>query len=382
MAQALSPYCPRCGAATNPRQQFCANCGLPVIQSNSEQQRFSSQPQQPSSPGFQGQYPAQFSDPRFAQHEDIPMGSAPPLSSSSQRRRLGPVGVVLLVVVALLILGAAGYFVLPLLGIGKATQATITTSDLQTTVNYAGMDVTLVNAQQAANFIDDPQTHSDGMLRLHVQATNKNKKSGVLIYPTIAHLLLPSGKEIASVYASDYTAIAPGETRSNDVDFVVPAATKVNQLTLLLGSANEARLNIPLQPHADMGKYAAKTSDVNKKTSYLSLDYLVTQVTTEMSLDGQQAPKGMRYLAINLKVGNSLMQPVIAGSPFDYLSVKAGNTTSLPEQASIPLQFASQAKDQPGSAVFLIPQDATTVTLVLGAKNADGFDPGTVNITL
>ncbi|GER86609.1 hypothetical protein KDW_07710 [Dictyobacter vulcani] len=310
------------------------------------------------------------------------MGSAPPLSSSSQRRRVGPIGVVLLVMAVLLILGVAGYFVLPLLGIGKATQAAITTSDLQTTVNYAGMDITLVNAQQAANFIDDPQTHSDGMLRLHVQATNKNKKAAVLIYPTIAHLLLPGGNELAPVYASDYTAVAPGETRSNTVDFVVPAATKVNQLTLLLGSAAEARLNIPLQPHADMGKYAAKTSDVNKKTSYLSLDYLVTQVTTQMSLDGQQAPKGMRYLSVNLKIGNPLMQPVIAGSPFDYLRVKSGDTSIAPVQATIPLNFASQVKDQAGSAVFLIPQDVTTVTLVLGSKNTDGFDPGTVNIAL
>ncbi|GCE25233.1 hypothetical protein KDA_07170 [Dictyobacter alpinus] len=380
MAQALPPYCPRCGTETSPRQRFCAKCGLPIVPPTRVQQRFSSQP--PSSPGFQEQYSAQPFASRSAQNADNFMPSPSPVSARSQRRRIGPAGVILLVIVVLLLLGTAGYFVLPLLGIGKATQATITTSDLQTTVNYAGMDVTLLNAQQADNFIDDPQTHTDGMLRLHIQAMNKNKKAGTLFYSTIAHLALPGGKELAPIYASDYSAIAPGETKSSSVDFAVPSATKVNQLTLLLGDPAEARLNIPLQAHADMGKYAPKTSTINKKASYLSLDYLVTQTTTSWSLDGQQAPKGMHYLSVTMKVGNPLTQTVIAGSPFDYMRMKAGNATVAPEQATVPLKFAPQAADQDGEAVFLIPQDATTATLLLGSNTGDGFDPGTIEITL
>ncbi|GHO84151.1 hypothetical protein KSZ_21570 [Dictyobacter formicarum] len=292
------------------------------------------------------------------------------------------IGIALLVLALVIILGVALYFVLPLLGIGKASQSTISTTDLQTTINYAGTDITLQNVQQANNFLDDPMTHSDGMLRVHVQETNKGKNPTTLLYPNIAHVLLPGGKEVSLLYATNNPTLAAGETQTTSLDFAVPASIKANKIILRLGATNEARMDIPLQPHADVSKYATKSIDINKTASYFSLNYQVTQATTQWSLDGQQAPKGMRYLTLTFKIDNPLLQSVIAGSPFDYMQVKAGTQTVSPQQANVPITFASHVQGQDGSAVFLVPQDTTTMTLLLSTKDGDGFDPGTVNFTI
>ncbi|GCE17185.1 zinc ribbon domain-containing protein [Dictyobacter kobayashii] len=394
MAQASPRYCPRCGAETDLRQRFCARCGLSIKSPAERAQQIYSprpqpavddadmfSPQYQAAPAFQERFPAQPLDNRPIQDEDDFAPSQPRYSARSRRRRPGWVGLLLLALALLLILGVALYFILPLLGIGKATQASISTSDLQTTINYAGTDILLQNVQQANNFLDDPATRSDGMVRLHVQATNKGKNSTTLIYPNIAHVLLPGGKEVPVLYASSNPTLAAGETQVSNLDFAVPASIKADQLVFRLGASTEARMDIPLKMHADVGQYAPKSIDLNKDAGYLSLDYQLTQASTQWSLDGQQAPKGMRYLTLTFKVNNPLTQSVIAGSPFDYMQVKAGAMTTQPQQADMPVTLAAHVQNQAGTAVFLVPQDANAMTLLLGTKDGDGFDPGTVDFT-
>lgn len=350
MPQAFPQYCSRCGLETTPTQKFCARCGLPIVSPIPIQRDFS---------------PVAF--PRTAQ---------------SARRRIGRVGVITLVVVALLILGVAGYFFLPLLGIGKASQAAITTSSIHTTVNYAGVDIAIQTVQQADNFIDDPHTQSDGMVRVQVQAVNKMQRAITLNYLDVAHLILPNGNEVQPLYPSNPVELAVGEKKSSDIDFPVTTSTKVNQLLFRLGAMNEARMDIALTGHADVSKYTSKSIDVNKKATYLSLNYLLTQATSAWSLDGQQAPTGMRYVVLGFKIDNPLTEPVIAGSPFDYMRIKAGATMVAPQQASAPISLAANAQEQAGSAVFLVPQDAATFALVLATKSGDGFEPGQIDISL
>ncbi|GLV56883.1 hypothetical protein KDH_37220 [Dictyobacter sp. S3.2.2.5] len=408
MAQAFPRNCPRCGAATNPEQRFCGRCGLSILPPDRAQQVFSQQtPQEASEDSFSpvypspstfeeryparslssdatrpARYPAYSQDSGSALQEDEFSQSVSRSSPSSRRRRPGLPRLLLLIVVLVLILGVALYFVLPLLGIGKATQSAISTTDLQTTIDYAGVNITLQNVQQARNFLDDPQSRSDGMVRVHMQETNKSKNGTTLIYPTIAHAVLPGGKEVPLLYASNNPKLASGETQSTDLDFAVPTSMKANQIILRLGAADEARMDVPLQPHADVGKYATKSVDVNKTASYFSLNYEMTQATTQWSLDGQQAPKGMRYLTLTFKIDNPLLQSVIVGSPFDYMQVKSGSQSMLPQQANVPITFASHVQGQDGSAVFLVPQDTAAMSLVLGNKDSDGFDPDTVNFTI
>src|SRR5450755_1698024 len=126
MAQILPRNCPRCGTPTVEGRRFCANCGLP------------------SSP------------PAFVREDQQTVWRA----SSVPKKRIGRGGLVLLLVALLLVVGAglyvaAGAFGATIPDFGT-TQSSITTTSLSTSFPYAGVDITLVNAQQAQNFLDDP----------------------------------------------------------------------------------------------------------------------------------------------------------------------------------------------------------------------------------
>src|ERR1700686_2454365 len=187
MAQVLPRYCPRCGTPTVEGMRFCANCGLPAEAmlthaaipqpSQSVGQMRQTGPRAPSSP------------PAFTREDQQWRASSAPKRSSGR-------GGLVLALLALLILVGAGLFVAArafgasIPGFGPA-QSSITTTSISTTFPYAGVNITLVKAQQAQNFLDDPNTRSDGMLRLNLRATNSTGIRVSWRYEDIAQLVLP-----------------------------------------------------------------------------------------------------------------------------------------------------------------------------------------------
>jgi hypothetical protein len=406
MAQMQPPICPRCGEPLIAQQQFCTRCGLnlapwlpaddrqPPIQQEEEiptLQRPLSSPFAPpisSAPeAATGQWPPlpQTDRPYFPPQNQsaLPVTPMPPVAPPARKRRRFRSGVALLLVLALVIVLVAGYAGATLFGLFKQApvQASITTVPINATVTYAGVAVTVVNVQRSQNFLDDPYTSSSGMVRVHLQAQNKATDPVNLYYNNIAHLVLPGGQEVAATYVKAVVGIMPGATQTGTVDFAVPMAIKVNQLALRLGANNEAQMDIPLTANPDLTRYDPKTTQLNGKLTYLGLDWSLVSATTQLSMDTQQAGKGMHYVTVTLKVNNTLSQIAIPGSPFDYIRLKAGSVTASPVDSTLPVSFDAGIKDKSGTVTFLVPQNAQTLTLVLAQKQS-GFDQATVDFHL
>lgn len=299
--------------------------------------------------------------------------------SRPRRQRIGPGGLVLIALLVLVILGVGSYigallFGVPFAGLGSIVQPGITTTALNSTVTYAGVTITVLDIQRAQRFADDPRTSNDGMLRLQLRAQNKTTIPVNLVYSDIARLVLPGGKLTAPTYANLNGGISPGATMTSYVDFAAPNSVKTNQLLLRLGKANEVQMDIPLVSQVDLSKYAPKITNLNAHLQYLGLDWFLAEATTQFSIDGQQADKGMRYVVLILSVNNALSQIAIPGSAYDYIRLKVGDATIAPTDTTLPVAFEAGAKRKTGTVTFLIPQNTTTLTLILLAQRQGGFD--------
>lgn len=275
----------------------------------------------------------------------------------------------LIVVLGGLVFGIVAIF----LALRTPSQSAITTTTLGTTVNYAGVDVTVVNAQQSQLFLDDPNSRSDGMLRLHLHAQNITSVPINLPYETITHVTLPGGKVVGPTYVKFNEHMAPNATGSGLVDFAVPQNVPVSQVVFHLGSVEEAQLDIPLNGRANVDQYASKTVHPNQPLSYYGLNWTLTDASLQFHIDGHQASKGMRYLILTLKVNNPLFQTAIPGSPYDYVQLTANNAAIPLVNTTLPVSFDGGASGKGGTVTFLVPQDAPSFVLTLSNPAVDGF---------
>lgn len=311
---------------------------------------------------------------------------AEPMSPPPQAPRLrsrSRAGIIFVVLVILLVLAGGGYFAFSALGghiPGMGTsQAPIKTTRLNQTVTYAGVDITLVNAQQAQNFVDDPQTASNGMLRLNLQEQNKTSQSTSWDYNQNARLIIPGKAPLAPIYVKAKGSIAPGATQNSVIDFTVANSGDLSKMVFQLGSAKEAQMQIPLTGQANLSQYQQKTTKQNGTMTYFGLNWTLTSSTTSLSIAGQQASHGMEFLFLNLTVDNTLSQEAISGSPFEYMRVKASGQTVAPISTTLPVSFKTGDTGKTGTATFLIPQNSTSCTLVMLSQDPGGSGQASVN---
>ena len=406
MAQTFPPYCPRCGKPTITGQRFCSHCGqvmqpLPTpkhtldnpdvlpqgtshdtqIQPTHEIQQIqqihqiqSTQPirqQSSSQPGWSPS-PSPSSLPPF-----LPPSPSPIPPVRRKRRRFG---LLVTLLILLLLVGVGSYVAISVLGIhiggtNSGSQPKITTTPLNTTVTYAGVNLTIVNAQQAESFVNDPNAASNGMVRLTIQEQNPTTTKVSWLYSDMARLLLPGKKVVAPTFVKAKVGIAPSATQTSLVDFAVPDTDKIGQLTLQLGTSREVQMNIPLIARADVSKYAPRSVSPDGQMLYFGLNYTLTTATSQLSVAGQQASKGMVYVVVTLRVDNTLSQVAIPGSAYDYIRLKTGNVTATPKDTTLPVSFDTGETGKTGTVTFLVPQSNAFTLLLLpqsqnGAKQA------------
>jgi hypothetical protein len=294
-----------------------------------------------------------------------------PAASRTVKKR-GRAGVVLVGLLVLGLLGVVGYVAAGLMGLhvpgfsrGPTTQPPVTKTQMNTTVTYAGVDLTILTTQQAQSFIDDPNSATTGMVRVNIQEQNKTATQVNLAYSNIAYLKLPGKNPVSPTYVKAKGSVAPGTTQEGSLDFAVPVDIKVSQLTLILGSASEAQLEIPLTGHANVGKYAPKTVGLNGQMTYLGLDWTLVSASSQWSIAGQQASKGMVYMILTLKVDNTLSQQAIPGSAYDYARLKSGDVTASPKGTTLPVAFDTGEMGKTGTITFLVPQINSAFTFIL-----------------
>jgi hypothetical protein len=403
-----SRSCPVCGTVVPVNQRFCSNCGTDLLAQQNPSQYGGSSPQnypQQRPPYGQQQFP-QYQQPQQNQSPIAEALGALGLlflmrryrpGYQARRQSSGCCGCLIVLVILTIFVGIPGYFavrtyypqVLQKLqntesGNVPATQPLITTVNLNEKVNYAGVDITLLNAQQSTAFIDDDFTKTNGMVRLNIREANTSNRGGGYSYVDGFHLILPDKSVVVVSNEKNGSAPNAGATQDNWLDFPVPTGTKMNQLALQLGTTQEAQMVIPLVTNANLKAYQPLTVHPNASTVYDGVKWTINSATLSWSYNGKQATQGMRYVVLTLSVDNSSASDFNAYYG-DYIRLKAGDTTSSPDvDSQIPLNFPANSTGTKATAFFLVPQSVTAYTLIFLGKpqNSPPISQATVNFTI
>ncbi len=422
MTQPPARLCPTCGMPVPNGQRFCSNCGSQLGNEGNKPTALSGEnpdvsnmatraatPTPPPPPPYAGppytQYSREGQQPPPYQGQQVAAQPplAPPVYATPQRgsssgiwRRVGCIaGIVLLLLLG--ICGAAGYFVYrgangvigsvqktatatggytSVDGVTPTVGPTITTT-IGSAITYASDNITIVNVQQAQSFADDSSTsQSTGVARINIKEQNTATHSADVTYSSIARLVLADGSQVEPLNEQYDISPDASVSRTNWVDFPVPMTTKPSQLTLVLGTADDAQMSIPLTGSADLTKYNPKTANLNKMFQREGLNWTMTDATASWSNTAVQATKGMMYVSIDFKIDNP-SQNEVAESWNDYMRLKTGSVVSSPDSnTDFPVEFAAGSTGKMATVIFLVPQGSTSFTFIL-LPNSSGTVPQT-----
>ncbi|HET9999704.1 MAG TPA: zinc-ribbon domain-containing protein [Ktedonobacteraceae bacterium] len=397
MTQSITHSCANCGNSVPENMRFCPNCGTlagipqapppPPVDSYGPTQKgtpFTAYPQQNHQSAYQPPPAQQGYQPPFQSAQPPPAYARPQKNSSR-----GMLKVAAILLLLILVLGAAGYFALHALtsrGGNTArtgatsgttpTQAALTTTPINTIVNYASVNITILNAQQATSFADDTGTLAQGVVRLNLHAVQSDVTSmDFTSAPTYAYgesfaLLLPGGNKMAIGGYKDISGPARQGDQTTWIDFSASTSLKVNQMILLIGRDTEEQLQVPLTGHADVSQYQPKQSAPNLRVPFGSMFWTLKTVTFKLSDSGTQVDKGKRFLVLTFSLDNPGTEGYNAFPP-DFMRLQYGGTTIALEQAAIG-DAAAGTTNVLGLVSFLVPQDTTTATFIL----LPGHTPG------
>jgi hypothetical protein len=424
MSQTSGRSCPNCGVPIAAGQRFCTNCGAILEAQPQPPSQYGGPPQAQSYPQAQQVPPyaqQQQPVPPYAQaQQQVPPYTQQPQQQQSpiaealgalgllfllrryrpgyraQRQRSGCCGCLVLLLI-LFILAVPAFLIARssirnfpqslnfIGGSGNSsftTQPPITTVQINETVPYAGVNITIVNAQQSQTFLDDSDSSTNGMVRLNIKESNNNTSGGSYAYSDVARLILPDKSSVAPANEQQYAGPDPGTTRTNWLDFPVPTTNQVSQLTLQLGGSTEAQVVVPLTGKANLTQYQPKTAQLNVSTQYAGMTWTVTSATVSLSFKGQQAKKGMVYVAVNLKVDNPTSHDFNAYWG-DYLRLKSADATSAPTtDTTLPLNFAAGSAGGTGTVIFVLPAGSTSYTLILLNTPSTPYNQATGNFQI
>lgn len=404
MAQ-QSASCPKCGTLAIPGQRFCSNCGASLdLGANKQTEYVTEDETMHSAQPAEGSYaPAALPVQGYQTPPPPPVYSAPPYAKpqkDSSKGVLGQigcgVGVVILLVLALC--GLASYLAYNAVqsmvnnapgttstsgnngGSGGLTNTDVTPTpkpptvvSINGTILYAGINITIVDTRQSNFFTDDTRTGNQaGVVRVSFKEENQMNRSGSYLYGDIMRMLLPDGTTVAPDI--EQYAIGPdaATTRTNWADFPIPLSIKADQLILRIGTTDQAQMDIPLKPNADISKYQPKTVTPNKQTQYSGTNWTMTGATAQLGYNGRQADKGMTYVIVAVKIDNPTTKD-FGGYWGDYVRLSAGGTVASPDSScNLPLGVKAGQTNVTGTCAFLVPQGNADYTLQLLPSSSTG----------
>ncbi len=300
----------------------------------------------------------------------------------------------IILVILALIIGIAGLLIGVWLRNVKpgATQTLrpvpITTLSVQRTAPYAGFDITVVSAQYALYFVDDPSHPGPATVRLNVQLTSHNNGQSKMAYYDSLHLLIPgSTSPIALSNTNLPTAsIQPGAKVAGWIDFAAPKGTRLDTLTLQIGSAitSESLVDIPMTAPFDASRYADKIYPQSSAFSYNwnghALQYHLTSIEVRYAYQGSQAKAGQQFYVFNFTVDNPNTIDVAPGYALNYLRLTANGYNQPPIDSNLPNSFKAGSNNNTGHAVFAGPANMHTFMLDFLSSNSNTPQTFTINI--
>lgn len=424
MSQVPGRSCPACGTPVPAGQRFCSNCGTDLTVSGPASQYGGSSPQQLSPYGQpQQQVPPYAQAPGAFGQQQTPLYQQPQQKSNPIAEALGALGLLFFLrryrpgyqarrqssgccgclvslVILLAIFGTPAYFYYranpnfinqiknQIQNSGNttgntnsidnsgvtATPAVFSPVTVNQSVTYAGVKITIESVQQATAFSDDTNTDANGLVRIKINEANNSGKDASYFYSDMAHLVLPDKSSVAPVRELQSIGPQNGTTRENWLDFPASTSAKIDQMTLVLGGAQDAQENIPLRSTANLSAFQSKTVNPNIPISYWGLNWTLQSATETLSVAGKQATTGMRYVVLAFKVDNSTSGSVVIGFTDEYMRLKAGGATNPTVDATLPTTINASQSGVTGTVTFLMPENNTAFTLIFLSKQG-GVNP-------
>ena len=258
---------------------------------------------------------------------------------------------------------------------------TITTTRIGQMVNYAGDSITVVDVKQSSAFPDDSDTSANGLVRLDLMESTGEQVSGFL-YSDVTRLMLPNGTSVAPTNEQNGINPQASTSRNNWLDFPVPTSIKPNQLTLVLGTNQQAQIKMPLTGSADLTAYQPKTATLNTPINYWGMNWTLVSATRTISANGKQADAGMRFVVLTFKVDNPTSNNIAIGFPNDYMRLKSGNITNSPSDKTLPLYANANTTGTTGTVTFPMPEGASAYTLNLLTTQGGASTPASTNFQI
>lgn len=425
MSQVPGRSCPACGTQVPAGQRFCSNCGTDLTVSGPASQYGGSSPQQMSPYGQQQQpVPPYAQAPGAFGQQQTPLYQQPRQKSNpiaealaalgllfflrryrpgyvARRQSSGCCGCLVALVILLVIFGLPGFlyyranpnFINQFKnrvqqsstnsidnGNVTATPTVFPPVNINQSVTYAGVNITIVSAQQATAFSDDSSTATNGMIRVNIKEVNNGKNGAGYFYSDIAHLILPDNSTVALTNASQSGGPDSAVTRDNWLDFAVPTSDKIDQLKLVLGTTQDAQITIPLTGKADLSAFQTRTINPNKPISYGGLNWTLKTAAQSLSINGKQASAGMRYIVLTFNVDNSTSGNVGIGFTDEYMRLKAADVTNSTVSTTLPGSINASTNGVTGTVTFLMPTNDTAFTLIFLAQHHLGDPPSDVQV--
>lgn len=430
MSQMPPRFCSQCGTSVPAGQRFCSNCGATMDVDFGRPTSASSDPNHSPFPDIPTQLAAEsmppqgetapppppsqsFTPPSYTNYPQEAAQnyaqSSPPMQpgpvpvptyaqpqKDSTKRVLGQIscGVLLIILLVLAVCGVSGYFAVRWVGGLANTASTVTTSSgntvngngnnvagtaatntptiaplsqqMNVTVTYASVAITINNVQEASSFTDDANSSNPVLLRVSMSEHNLYAGYVSLSYYDNYRLILPDGTSVAPASEQNGGGIVQAVNRQNWIDFALTSRVDISKLTLQIGGPTEAQMSIPLTGNANVSKYQDRTITPKSSFQYAGLNWTPTNITSSLSADGKQAATGMRYVTFTFKVDN----PTSGGyytAPSDNMRLQEGSSVNSPTNwvfNSIP----SGTTGNTVTATFPVPQNGSSLTLILLAQ--------------
>jgi len=295
--------------------------------------------------------------------------------------------------IGLIILGSVSYITWNWLknlqiaiGPSSAPAPSITTLSVQRSATYADLNFTVLNAQYATSFPDDPIQSGPAVARINLHVTNKTSNPVSVIYYDVARLLAPKIHPIAPTNVHLSTGPRPGSSETGWIDFPVAKGTRLAPLKLQLGSVSlgETLVTIPFSGPFNPSLYANKLSHQSLAISYdfsgNTLVYHLTSVDIRYSYQGTQCKAGDQYYVLNFTVDNPNGVNVSPGLGFDYIRLVINGYNRSPVANTLPYSFNPGAHSVGGRVVFVAPAGLTTLDIAFLLQVVVGQNNYSVNV--
>src|SRR5579871_1159699 len=209
---------------------------------------------------------------------------------------------------------------------GGTPAGTQTLDNINRQAIYAGVNLTIVSAQEGAKLPDrqesDPKLNA---LEVQIKASNQ---TGVGVYPDIQ--VLDADGNTYPLYTSSPAAVGSfwvgDAVTSGALLFDVPATSKIGEFRIQVGDPiKEVLVQVPLTGAYDPTQWQPVPHQSGQTINYENgaIQYTVTQFVVTTWTPGCQAPKGTRFLEMYLHVTNNTAIGIDAGegTPPVYLLV-------------------------------------------------------------